>query len=196
MTTPPKPYLSDFPFGVPINPGGMDRRGNQANPLNYNNMILSKDILMRGRGKYPSPVFFRRPAFIKRFWGKIFKGPGSIKRKFMVIKIFVLFLLLLLSPPAFCGEATLLKTPQEKLSYGLGVDMARNIQRLDIEVDMEFLVKGLNDVLSGGKLRLSEEELRTTVNTFQTEIRQKQVQAARIAGPGQQKGGRRLPDGK
>jgi FKBP-type peptidyl-prolyl cis-trans isomerase len=100
----------------------------------------------------------------------------------MVSKIFILFLILVLSPPAFCGDATLLKTPKEKLSYGLGVDMARNIQRLDIEVDMEFLVKALNDVLSGGKLLLSEEELRTTVNTFQTEIRQKQVQAARIAG--------------
>jgi len=64
---------------------------------------------------------------------------------------------------------------KERASYALGVDLARNFKRQQMEVDMEEFDKGFKDGLSGEKLNVSEVELRDCINTFQVEARQKQA---------------------
>ena len=64
---------------------------------------------------------------------------------------------------------------KERASYALGVDLARNFKRQQMEVDVEEFDKGFKDGLSGEKLNVSEVELRDCINTFQVEARQKQA---------------------
>jgi FKBP-type peptidyl-prolyl cis-trans isomerase FklB len=82
-----------------------------------------------------------------------------------------------------------LKTPKEKLSYGIGADLGRNLKRLGVEIDADTLVKGLNDALSGVKPLMSDEEIGATLNALQEQIRRKQVQIAAAAADENKKAG-------
>jgi FKBP-type peptidyl-prolyl cis-trans isomerase FklB len=78
-------------------------------------------------------------------------------------------------------DALTLKSQKDKENYGVGVSVARNFKRQGIEIDMDLVVKGMKDELSGGKLLMSEKELRKTMTAFQAELRRKQRHAMRLA---------------
>ena len=86
-------------------------------------------------------------------------------------------------------ELVVLKTEKDKMSYGIGVAAARNFKRQGMEVDLELIIKGLRDELSGGKILMTEEELHTTITAFQTEAKQKQEQALKKAAEDNKKAG-------
>jgi FKBP-type peptidyl-prolyl cis-trans isomerase FklB len=88
---------------------------------------------------------------------------------------------LLLAATAGAGEEPVIKTQKDKVSYELGVDVARDIQRQGIEIDADLVVRGLRDALSGQKLLMSEKELRDTRVAVQYELRQKAIHDKRIA---------------
>lgn len=73
------------------------------------------------------------------------------------------------------------KPTVEVTSYAVGVDMARNFKKQDVAISPEMLIKGLNDGLAGGKIDLSEKELRRVMNSFQSEVRQKMTVNRRLA---------------
>jgi FKBP-type peptidyl-prolyl cis-trans isomerase FklB len=54
---------------------------------------------------------------------------------------------------------------------------------------MDLVIKGLRDVLSDGKLLMTDDDLQKTMNTFQAEIRLKQIQARKIAAEDNRKKG-------
>jgi FKBP-type peptidyl-prolyl cis-trans isomerase FklB len=87
--------------------------------------------------------------------------------------------LFLISGCVFAQEPAALKTELEKVNYGIGVGVARNFQRQGINVDLDLVIKGMRDVLSGGKLAMTEEELDKTMTAFQAEA-QKRIQTAFI----------------
>jgi len=95
----------------------------------------------------------------------------------------------LLAAQASAQDAPALNTQKEKASYGIGVTMARNLKRQGIEFDQDSLLKGLKDGLSGAKLLMSDDELRTVMTAFQNEMVQKQQQAAKIASENNKKKG-------
>lgn len=102
-----------------------------------------------------------------------------------------------LAAQASAGEAPVLKTQKDKVSYGIGVDVARNFKRLGIDLDVEVLIKALRDVYSGEKLLMTEEDLRKTMNAHQTELREKQVLATRkVAEDNKKQGGAFLAENK
>jgi FKBP-type peptidyl-prolyl cis-trans isomerase FklB len=74
-----------------------------------------------------------------------------------------------------------LDTPKKKLSYALGVAMARNFNRPAFELDRDVLASGLTDGFSGHDLLLAEDALRETISAFQGELKQKQAQAVKSA---------------
>jgi len=84
--------------------------------------------------------------------------------------------------PAMAGEHPVLATQQNKISYAMGVDIARNFKRMQVDFDADLMVKGLKDELAGSKLLLSDLEIRAIMTTFQSELRRKQVMATRVAG--------------
>jgi FKBP-type peptidyl-prolyl cis-trans isomerase len=79
-------------------------------------------------------------------------------------------------------ETNALPTLKDKVSYGIGVDVAGNLKRLGIEVNMDALTRGIKDQLAGQKLLLSDEALKAAMTEMQGDIARKQAQAAKAAG--------------
>jgi FKBP-type peptidyl-prolyl cis-trans isomerase len=95
-----------------------------------------------------------------------------------------------LSAHGFAQEGTVLKTETDKISYGLGVGMARNFKRQGVEqVEIDLVVKGLKDALAGDKLLMTEEELQKTMSAFQKALMESQAQFAKVAGEKNKKEG-------
>ncbi len=95
----------------------------------------------------------------------------------------------LLVVQANAQETTTLNTQKDKMSYGIGVAMARSLKLQGVEVDQEGLIKGLKDELAGAKLLMSEDDLRTVMTSLRTEMRQKQEQAIKTASEENKKKG-------
>jgi len=72
------------------------------------------------------------------------------------------------------SEEQVLKSEKERLSYAIGVDMGKNLKKQSIDIDPDVLSKGLKDVLSGGKVLLSDEEILAIKNAFRQEMTKKQ----------------------
>ncbi len=76
---------------------------------------------------------------------------------------------------------TELKSDKEKLSYGIGVSVAKNLKKQATDVDLDLLIQGLKGGISGEKLLLSEKELQKVMNKFQGEVRQNALLSKRLA---------------
>lgn len=74
----------------------------------------------------------------------------------------------------FAAEKTELKTQKDKLSYALGVNTGKNLQRNGIDVDPNLLAQGLKDALKGGKLLLTDAEMGAVITAAQKDIQAKQ----------------------
>jgi FKBP-type peptidyl-prolyl cis-trans isomerase len=73
-------------------------------------------------------------------------------------------------------------TGTERLNYALGVETAKNLKRQGVEVNLDMMVKGLKDGLSGGTLLMTDKDLQKTLEGFQNESRLKVRQGRRSAG--------------
>jgi len=82
-----------------------------------------------------------------------------------------------------------LKTPTEKFSYALGMNIGSGMRRQGVNIDPNILVRGMKDALAGRKLLLTEDEARAAVMQVQNEVRQKQEAKAKEAGAANKKEG-------
>ncbi|MDX9821430.1 MAG: FKBP-type peptidyl-prolyl cis-trans isomerase N-terminal domain-containing protein, partial [Syntrophales bacterium] len=80
---------------------------------------------------------------------------------------------LLLTAPAGAAEKMSLETQKDKISYGIGVGVARNLKSQEIQVDLDAVMQGMKDTLSGGKLLMTETDLQKTMADFQAGLNQK-----------------------
>jgi FKBP-type peptidyl-prolyl cis-trans isomerase FklB len=74
-------------------------------------------------------------------------------------------------------EPLVLKTQKDKVSYAIGIDVMKALKQQGIQVDMDLVIKGMKDLLSGEKLLMSDSDLRKTMAELQAELRLKQRQA-------------------
>ena len=86
-------------------------------------------------------------------------------------------------------EQSVFKSQREKVSYGIGVQIAKDFKQQGLDIDVNLLAKGMKDGLAGGKLLMTEQEMMATLNAFQTEMNQKHAQAAKTAGDDSKKTG-------
>jgi len=78
-------------------------------------------------------------------------------------------------PPAAKAPAELtLKTQKDKVSYAIGLNIGKSLQKDSVDVDPAIVARGMRDGLSGAKTLLSDEEVRSTLTAFQSDMRQKQ----------------------
>jgi FKBP-type peptidyl-prolyl cis-trans isomerase FklB len=96
---------------------------------------------------------------------------------------------LVLAADASAKEATALATKKDMVSYGIGVNIAKSFKKDDVEFDINLIVKGLKDGMSGTTLLMSERDLRKVMNAFQSELRQKEMMNHRIAAADNRKKG-------
>jgi FKBP-type peptidyl-prolyl cis-trans isomerase FklB len=86
-------------------------------------------------------------------------------------------------------EPTALETQKERDSYAIGVELAKSIKQRELDIDMDILIKGLNDESAGKPLLMEEGELRKTLTKVHSEARRKQVLSRRMTGEENKKEG-------
>jgi len=91
--------------------------------------------------------------------------------------------------PAAKAKPIALTTRRDKVSYALGMNMAKNLQRESVDVDPDVMSRGLKDVLSGNKTLLTEDEAKVTLTAVQNEMRTRQQAKAQQLGQANKKEG-------
>lgn len=99
------------------------------------------------------------------------------------------------TPPAKSGTApagkapapksqspTTLNTPEDKLSYAIGLNIGRSLQKDAIAVDPDIVARGVKDALSGGNTLLTDEEAKAAIVALQADLRKKQEETMKAAG--------------
>jgi FKBP-type peptidyl-prolyl cis-trans isomerase FklB len=76
---------------------------------------------------------------------------------------------------SFAADTTL-ANDTDKLSYSIGADLGRNFKKQGIEVNPTVLSKGMQDGLSGSKLILTDEQMKTVLTTFQKNLMEKRTE--------------------
>ncbi|MGZ6208513.1 MAG: FKBP-type peptidyl-prolyl cis-trans isomerase N-terminal domain-containing protein [Syntrophales bacterium] len=111
-----------------------------------------------------------------------------MKLRMMIIAIMVLAIGLV-PAQASAADTPQLKTQKDKISYGIGVDVARNFKRMGVDIDLDMLVKGLRDGMAGEKLLMTEDDLRATMGAYLEELKQKQMSAMKAVAEENKKQG-------
>lgn len=100
----------------------------------------------------------------------------------MILKWTTVFLgFLLLTTNANAAEPLVLKTRKDRVNYGIGVTVIRNYKQQGIDIDLYRLIQGMKDALAGNTLQMSEDELRVTMTSLQTQLILKQRRAKRMS---------------
>ena len=84
--------------------------------------------------------------------------------------------LLQISVVMVAQKKTELKTQMQKASYGVGLNIGRNFREEFPEVDIDAMVQGFRDALSGVKPALDDKELGQVMTAFQQEMTTKRTE--------------------
>ena len=74
-----------------------------------------------------------------------------------------------------------LKTQKEKVSYSIGVDVAKSLAKMGMDLDVDVFIKGLKDGFSGKKTLMTDDEMHATMTAFQNDLTKKQSQGKQTA---------------
>jgi FKBP-type peptidyl-prolyl cis-trans isomerase FklB len=67
-----------------------------------------------------------------------------------------------------------LQTAKQKASYAIGQNIAKGLQKDEVDVDSASLARGIRDALAGNKSLLTDEEAKAALTALATEVRAKQ----------------------
>jgi len=95
----------------------------------------------------------------------------------------------LLATPACAGDKVDMKDNKAKAGYSIGVDIGNNLKRQGLDVNPAALAQGIKDAMSGAKTRMTESEMRETLEAFKKEMIAKQTEQAKAAGDKNKKEG-------
>jgi FKBP-type peptidyl-prolyl cis-trans isomerase FklB len=86
-----------------------------------------------------------------------------------------------------------LKTPKDKASYALGMNVGRTLgaqlHQQSVEVDQAILLRGVKDSLGGGKTLLTDDEAKAALTQLQADVRNKQLEKMKVASEANKKEG-------
>lgn len=82
--------------------------------------------------------------------------------------------MVLVAHAAFAQE-TKLETTEQKASYAIGRNIANEVANPDVPFDIEALVAGFRDGLSGAESKLTEEQIGEALQAFQTLVQAKMM---------------------
>ena len=75
-----------------------------------------------------------------------------------------------------------LKTPKDKASYAIGLNIGKSMHKDSVDIDPSILVRGLKDGLAGSKALLTDDEVRAAMVALQTDLRKKQEEKMLVQG--------------
>lgn len=99
-------------------------------------------------------------------------------RALMAASVALLFVGL---PAVHAGTEKAPKTIKEKVSYGLGVEMAEKLRSQGIQTDMDLVIQGFKDGTTGAKLSVPADELRMVLGALRHELMVRKMNAAEQA---------------
>jgi hypothetical protein len=105
-----------------------------------------------------------------------------MNRKTMNLKWMAVPVMALMASQLYAAEPAVLKTEKDKVDYAIGVSMINNVKQQGGEVNLDLVIKGMMDGLTGENLLMTEDELRRILAARQSEIAEKQKQAANQRG--------------
>lgn len=95
--------------------------------------------------------------------------------------LITLFTTSLVTTPLFAADVKL-STSDQKASYALGIDLAKNFKKQGLELDLDALVLGMKDVMNKQKIRLTEDEMQKAVKEVKQKMVKKQQEARKLEG--------------
>ncbi len=97
--------------------------------------------------------------------------------------------LCLVTATLVAADAPAFKDQKDKVSYGIGLNIGRNLKSQDVPVNPDALLAGIKDAMSGAKPQVSDEDIKAAMMNAQKEITAKQNEKAAAAGSKNQKEG-------
>ena len=82
-----------------------------------------------------------------------------------------------------------LETEKDKQSYAVGLNVGQSLHRDGIDVDPKIVLQGLQDAMSGGKVLLTDDQIKTVMTELQTQVRQKQEEKRQALAESNKKDG-------
>ena len=82
-----------------------------------------------------------------------------------------------------------LKTPKDKRSYAVGLNIGKSLQHDALDLDTSMVMRGFRDALSGGKTQLTDEEAKTVLMGLQNDVRKREEGKMQAAGDANKKEG-------
>jgi FKBP-type peptidyl-prolyl cis-trans isomerase FklB len=98
--------------------------------------------------------------------------------KSSVIVIAALFV----ATTAFSQDKGQLKDERDKVSYSIGIDIGTTFKKQNMDINPEALLQGLQDATSGKEPKMTQDEMRNTMQAYSNTMREKQAAAAKEAG--------------
>src|SRR3984893_14697966 len=86
------------------------------------------------------------------------------------------------APAAKSQSPATLDTPKDKLSYAIGLNVGRSLQKDSIAIDPDIVAQGVRDALSGGTTLLTDDEAKAAIVALQADLRKKQEETMKAAG--------------
>jgi FKBP-type peptidyl-prolyl cis-trans isomerase FklB len=80
------------------------------------------------------------------------------------------------------------KDKKEKTGYSIGVNIGQDMKRYSIEIDADMVAQGIKDA-HAGKMKLTDEEMRTTLADLNKEMQGKENERMKILGEKNKKEG-------
>src|ERR1700753_2168166 len=76
--------------------------------------------------------------------------------------------------PATAAAPLTLTTQKQKASYAIGANIGRGLHRDGVDVDPSLVARGIRDAMAGGKLQLTDDEMKAALTTLTTDLKKKQ----------------------
>lgn len=86
----------------------------------------------------------------------------------------VVLMLLLVGCRSNAEEKVKLESSADKVSYSIGLDIGRSFKQQGIEINAAALTKGIKDGLAGSEPMMTDAEIQSTMEVFQTEMMSRQ----------------------
>ena len=87
------------------------------------------------------------------------------------------------------ATALTLKTQKEKASYALGVTYGTGLHQHNVPVDPAIVARGIRDAMAGGKLLLTDDEMKAALTQLKNDVNQAQQAKMHEAGDANRKEG-------
>ena len=101
-----------------------------------------------------------------------------MRRMAALLKVAPGVVVFMLAAGASAQEPPALVTERDKVNYGIGVNIISNLKAQGVEIDLERVIRGMRDMHAGGKLALSDEDVRIAIQKYQLAVRQKRSSGA------------------